>query len=457
MLLNKLLQSFLKERPYCVLVRAALQRMLSPSRLNQVFQDHAIEQYERELLFSSLVELMAHVVTRVEPSVLAAYRAMRSELGVSDEAVYQKLQHVETSVSEAMVRDSFAVAHPVLQELQACDRSWVRGKRVKVLDGNYLQATERRIAELRNLWDAPLPGRALVVWDQQTRLIENVFLTEHGLASERSLLGDVLSRVMKRDLWIADRNFCTLGFLFGLASRYARFVIRQHAQLQGVPQGKRRFVGYTEKLEKLWEQAVVITYQGRSLTIRRITVELKVPTRDGDRELHIFTNLTQSEASAKKVAELYGKRWTIEVVFLEMQTALSCEVKTLGYPRAALFAFCVALLLQNAFSMLHGALRSVHGQQKVDDEVSAVLLAQELRKAYDGMMVQVPAVHWEEISEISLKQYANLLKGWISKLDLERYRKTPRSTPKVKPKRKARSKSGRISTAVAIGRYKPPS
>lgn len=456
MLLKKLLRPFLAQRPYCVLVRAALERMLSPSRLNQVFHDHAFEQYERELMFSSLVEVMAQVVTRVEPSVLAAYRALKTELGVSDEAVYQKLRHVETAVSEAMVRDSFAVAQAVLQELQACDQSWVRSKRVKVLDGNYLQATQRRISELRTLWDAPLPGRALVVWDQQTRLIENVFLTEHGLASERSLLGEVLNRVEKGDLWIADRNFCTLGFLFGLASRRARFVIRQHAQLQGVPQGKRRFVGYTDKREKLWEQAIVITYQGQSRTIRRITVELKVPTRDGDRELHIFTNLTQREANAEKVAELYGKRWTIEIVFLEMQTALSCEVKTLGYPRAALFAFCVALLLQNTFSMLHGSLRCVHGQQKVDEEVSAVLLAQELRKAYDGMMVQVPATHWEEISEISLKQFANLLKSWILKIDLERYRKTPRSTPKVKPKRKPRSKSGRISTAVAIGRYKPP-
>jgi hypothetical protein len=307
------------------------------------------------------------------------------------------------------------------------------------------------------MWDAPLPGRALVVWDQQTRLIEDVFLTEHGLASERSLIGDVLESVAAGDLWIADRNFCTLGFLFGLATRKARFVIRQHGQLQGILRGKPRRVGKTDKGEPVWEQAVTINQQGNERTIRRITIQLKHPTRDGDTELHIFSNLTLREASAVKIGELYAKRWTIEVVFLELQTALCCEVHTLGYPRAALFTFCVALLLQNTFSMLHGSLRCVHGQKKVDEEVSGVLLSQELRKTYDGMMVQIPAVHWEEISQLSPKQFANLIKGWVMQMDLDRYRKSPRGPKKPQPKRKPRSSGGRVSTARILGHYEPSS
>lgn len=456
MLLKTLVQSFVEQRPYCVMVRASLGRMLSPSRLDQLFQDHAVEQYERELLFSSLVEVMARVVTRIEPSVLSSYRALKDKLGVSDEAVYQKLRLVETTVSEAMVRDSFANAAGVLQQLGAEDASWVGRRRVKILDGNYLQVTERRIAELRTMWDAPLPGRALVVWDQQTRLVENVFLTEHGLASERSLIEDVLKTVAADDVWIADRNFCTLGFLFGLATRQARFVIRQHGQLQGILRGQRCRVGETDKGEPVWEQAVTITYEGKQRTIRRVTVELKQPTRDGDKEVHIFTNLTAREASAMKVAELYAKRWTIEVVFLELQTALRCEVHTLGYPRAALFAFCVALLLQNTFSMLQGSLRSVHGQKMVDEQVSAVLLSQELRKTYDGMMVQVPPVHWEEVSYLPLKSFASLLKQWAQQMDLTRYHKTPRGPKVPQPKRTPRSKSGRVSTTTILQQRRPP-
>jgi hypothetical protein len=457
MLLKKMVEPFVKQRPFCVLVRAALERMLSPARLDQLFQDHASEQYERELLFSSLVELMAQVVTRIEPSVLASYRTLKEELGVSDEAVYQKLRKVEGTVSEALVRDSFTQACGVLKQLNCCDPSWVRGKRVKILDGNYLTATQRRIAELRVLSAAPLPGRALVVWDQMSRLVENVIVTERGQASERSLIGPVLETVEAGEVWIADRNFCTLDFLFGLALRKARFVIRQHGQLQGIPAGKSRYIGKNASGEKIWEQTVTITQHGQTLTVRRVTIKLKKPTRDGDYELHIFTNLTVREATAVKVAELYGKRWTIEVVFLELQTALCCEVKTLGYPRAALFAFCVALLLENTFSMLKSTLGAVHGKTTVDEQVSGVLLSQELRKTYDGMMVQIPSEHWNEISGLSLKQFAILLQGWAKQLDIERYRKSPRGPKKPPPKKKRYRNGHHVSTAAILAlRKRPP-
>src|SRR5690606_18486135 len=98
MLLKGLFEPFIEQRPFCVMVRAALERMLSSERLDQLFRDQATEQYERELLFSSVVEVMARVVTRIEPSVLAAYRGLQEELGVSDEAVYQKLRRMESSV-----------------------------------------------------------------------------------------------------------------------------------------------------------------------------------------------------------------------------------------------------------------------------------------------------------------------------------------------------------------------
>jgi hypothetical protein len=352
MLLAPMFDNFVDRKPYCVMARAALERMLAATRLDELFRKHATVQYERELLFSQLIEVMARVVTRVDRSVLRAVEALRDVLPVTDEAIYQKLRGVETPVSQALVRDSFREAAAVLDKLNVADPSLVRGLRVKILDGNHLAATEHRIKELRTIWDAPLPGRTLVVWDQVTRLVSDVFLTECGHASERTLLDEVLETVEKHDLWIADRNFCTLGFLFGLWSRGARFVIRQHGQLVGKPVGQPRLVGKTVHGEKVYEQSVVLTHEGREQTVRRITIKLRTPTRDGDTELHILSNLTRREASAVKIGELYQKRWIIEAVFHELTMALQCEVNTLGYPKAALFAFCVALLLENTLSML---------------------------------------------------------------------------------------------------------
>ena len=59
------------------------------------------------------------------------------------------------------------------------------------------------------------------------------------------------------------------------------------------------------------------------------------------------------------LAQLYGKRWTLETAFAELTCHLCCEVNTLGYPKAALFGFCVAVAAYNALAVVKAALRSV--------------------------------------------------------------------------------------------------
>jgi Transposase DDE domain len=449
MLLARVFDRFVKERPYCVMVRAALERMLLPERLNSMFETFAERQYHRELLFADVVETMGRVVTRVEPSVLAAYRAMKDVLGVSDEAFYQKLRRIELRVSQELVRDSYREAVSVLKQLKVLDAAWVLGYDTKVLDGNHLSASQSRIKELRAIWDAPLPGRALVVWHQRSRLIQDVFPTEDGHASERSLISEVLATVKERDLWIADRNFCTLGFIFGLIDRGASFVFRQHGQIEYEPIGMRKFKGLDADGQRCWEQCIQVTYQNRTMILRRITVCLNQPTREGDREIYLLTDLPKSAADAPKISQVYRGRWSIEVVFLELQTALSCEINTLGYPRAALFTFCLALMLENTLCMLKGSLRAVHGKTAVEEEISFTLLAQELSKAYDGMMVQIPAPKWKHFRTMPLKKFAAQMKDLAARVDPSKYKKTKRG-PKKPPTRKARYKNGGHVSTVKI-------
>ena len=64
----------------------------------------------------------------------------------------------------------------------------------------------------------------------------------------------------------------------------------------------------------MYEQRIVIkqSQTGTVLKLRRVTVKLKQKTRDGDKEIHILTNLKWQDATAIKVSELYRKRWQIE-------------------------------------------------------------------------------------------------------------------------------------------------
>jgi len=57
-----------------VMTQAALENALSPRIIDQLFEDVAERQYTRDLLFSSIVELMSLVVCRIQPSINAAYQ-----------------------------------------------------------------------------------------------------------------------------------------------------------------------------------------------------------------------------------------------------------------------------------------------------------------------------------------------------------------------------------------------
>ena len=219
--LGQVFEPFVTQRPICVMARGVLENLFNAARIDALFTRTAEEQYTRELLFSSVVDLMGQVVLGVQPSVHAAYQAQAEQLGVSDQAVYDKLRHVEWGVSAELVRDAARQAAPVIGALQAALPPLVPGYRTKILDGNHLAASEHRIEALRRTWAAPLPGQILVVLDQQQMLATEVVLCEDGHAQERSWLGQVLPCVEPDDLWIADRNFCTVDFLGGIATRGA--------------------------------------------------------------------------------------------------------------------------------------------------------------------------------------------------------------------------------------------
>ena len=189
---------------------------------------------------------------------------------------------------------------------------------------------------------------------------------------------------------------------------------------------------------------------GETMRVRRSTITLKEPTRDGDAALHILSNVPAPRASAAQVARLYGKRWSIETAFFEITTTLSCEINTLGYPKAALLTFCLALLAYNAVSLIQAALRSAHGRQKVNDEVSSYSLSLEISRTYDGMMIAIPAPHWGLFRILSAQEFANVLRELASSVNLARYQKHPRGPKKKPPERTAYQNGKHVSTAKLL-------
>src|SRR6267142_1857872 len=175
---------------------------------------------------------MSQVVFCVQPSVRAASLAHEADVGTSIVSVYNKLNDLETRTSAELVRYSAREFAPLLAHMGGERAPWLEGYRVKIVDGNCLEASEHRLKALREATGRALPGKSLVVYEPAPGLVTDVFPCEDGHAQERSLLGSMLETVHANALWIQDRNFCPCAFLCEIDARGAGFITRQH---EGLP------------------------------------------------------------------------------------------------------------------------------------------------------------------------------------------------------------------------------
>jgi hypothetical protein len=299
-----------------------------------------------------------------------------------------------------------------------------------------------------------LPGKSLVVYDPLLGMPVDVFPCEDGHAQERSLLNAVLSTIQTADVWIADRNFCVIDFTCGIELRGAYFVIREHKKYPWEPVGKEKYIGKIET-GTVYEQPIVVRdHSGQEHTFRRIRIKLKKKTRNGDSDIFIISNLSKRAASAKKIAALYRDRWTIETAFQHLSEHLNSEINTLGYPRAALFGFCVAIVAYIILCVIKSALASVHGATVIEKQVSGYYLADEISATYRGMMIAIEHDHWILFQQMPPSKFIKLLKMLAANVKLSAYKKHPRGPKKPQPKRIHSKNRPHVSTAKLIARRK---
>jgi hypothetical protein len=449
-MLGKVFAHFVEKSPISVMVRGTLERVLGADQLDAWFARTAQKQYTRTVLFSTVYDILSQVVFRIKPSVRAAYRDHEDQVGASLISLYNKLNGVETHTSAALVRYSATEFTPLIEQLDGARAPWLPGYRVKIIDGHCIEASDRRLKVLREVQGGALPGKSLVVYEPMQGLVTDVFPCEDGHAQERSLFGAVLETVQAGDLWIQDRNFCTCAWLCEIDHRGAAFITRQHEGLPCEPVNVLRSVGRIETGRVAEQRVQVRDAQGHTHLFRRIQVQLDQATRDGDRVLYLLTNLPVRKASAKRVARLYRKRWTLETAFQHLEAYFHSEINTLGYPKAALFGFCLALVAYNMLAVVMAALRSVHGEATIDHGLSLYYVAHEIAQTYHGMMIAIPENEWRIFTRMTPAEMVATLWLLAEQVRLAAYRKSSRGPKKPRPKHQGTPKVPHVSTAKLL-------
>jgi IS4 transposase len=443
MVLDDVMARFAERAPVPVMARLAVQRTLDRNWIDTVFEGHRRLQYTRELLFSSVVEIMSVVAMGLRPSLHAAAKAYAG-LPVSVTALYDKINHTDPSVIRALVQGSNERLESVINAMQPTRAATVEGYRLRIVDGNHLPASEKWLKPLRQFRGAALPGHSLVVYDPDSGLVIDMIPCEDAHAQERACMSPILERAQPGELWIADRNFSTRPILSGWHRHGSAFIVREHGRTPNpIACSEMRPCGRVDT-GVVSEQLVSIrTEQGEVVFLRRIELQLDKPTDDGDTVIRLLTNLPESAFSAEYIASLYRRRWRIENMFQRLEAALNSEIAALGHPRAALLAFGVAVLAYNVLALIERAITVRHQLDQTGEiELSAFYLALEIKAAYEGMMIALPSGDWQRYDNLNAGELANLLLQVAEHADPLRLRKHKRG-PKV-PK-----KPGYVSGAEA--------
>lgn len=161
-------------------------------------------------------------------------------------------------------------------------------------------------------------------------------------------------------------------------------------------------------------------------------LRLKQPTRDGDTEIAIKTNLPPYDADAVAIAELYRQRWSIETLFQVCRENFEGEIQTLGYPPAALFSFSMALVAYNILATVK-AMGVTHGAGKVEAALSWYYLVEEIQSTHRGMMIAIDPSFWQSWAQADLDLLARRLLDLAAQVNLKTFLKQPRTPKRKKP------------------------
>ncbi len=441
------LQTAIHVSPLTVLVRGVLEWTFPPGSLEELFQQYAPAQQTRRLTIDAMVGLLLQVVAGTRRSVFAAFQAdevsSTPTIPTSFQALYAKVGRTDPVFSAALVRYGGERLLPLLRQQGAIGSDWA-GYQVRVWDGTDLDGSEHRLKVLRRLKSAGLPGRLVVEYDMASGLCLDAVASEDAYASEMVLVHRLVELAGAGRVYVADRNFCTWDILAGLADRHACFVIREHRKLRWQAGGKPRRVGRTETGE-VWEQKlwVIDRHTGRRLAVRRIIIRLDQPTRHGETELRLLTNLP-SRIKAPEIARLYRRRWMLEGHFNLVKNQLNGEIESLGRPRAALLMMALAMLAANALAVVKAALRGT--MPTAIDDLSGYYLADEVAGNYRAVERLVPANCWYRLSESSPAEFWDWCGDVAKQIEPAAFRKHPRGPKKPPPRKTSGWKRPHYST-----------
>jgi len=368
------------------------------SFLDDLFERHRGQSYERLIAFADLVHLLSQALVLHGQSAHRTFQQAREggQITASIKAVYDKIARLPLGLSAALLTEGTArlrallpaaLSEPIPESLTAFSPLAFDGKKIKYV--------ARRLRALRKVRGHVLGGKMLVVEDVRTGLAVALEAHPDGETADVVLVPGLLARtravIAGPRLWVGDRAFCDLIQLPRLAAEGDHFVVRYNAKVGFHPDARRpQTTGINRKGQTYTEEWGWLggAKDARRLYVRRITVQ-----RPGEEDVSVVTDLIDGERyPATDILDMYLRRWGIERLFQKVTEVFHLQALVSARENGTVFQAALCLLLYNLTVVVRAHVAA--GAQRSTDTVSMEKLFVDVCRQWTGMIevLGVPAV-----------------------------------------------------------------
>ena len=316
-----------------------LLKHLTPALCQAVFKRHRKEERERKWTLYAVTLFWAAMIIRHPPAIehgLAETRKGRGRdrlwprVQVSARAFYKKAAGLRADLFLEVYK---AFVESILPKAPQAYASWMAGLRkqfpnVLIVDGSRLDALVHQLKMLRRNRRVVLGGCLTVYYDLWRGIPRRVFFYADAAKAEMTRALETLDWIPKGALLVGDRLYASVKFFAALSALGVYGVFRLNGTL------KIRRVEVLARHQDRWgfvEDALVQVGSGQrgvpTQTLRRIRYRRKGLRRD------ILTSvLDPKKLPLEEILALYGLRWSIERMFLDLKETMDLHTLYASHP-----------------------------------------------------------------------------------------------------------------------------
>jgi putative transposase len=258
---------------------------------------------------------------------------------------------------------------------QAIPRNWLwHGRHVKLADGTTVSMPDTE----ENQEEYPQPSsqkeglgfpiaRLVVLMSLATAMVSGMAIGPYAgkETGEMALMRQLLDQLDPNDILLTDRYFCSYFMIALLLDKTVDFVARLH-QLRKTDYQRAQRLGkhdylvvWTRPDKPAWMDQETYEQMPESLTLRQIDLKVSEPGFRVE-SLTVVTTLTDAKKYTREdIAELYHKRWLVELDIRSIKVTLGMDVLRCKSPEMVRKEIWSCLLAYNLIrkTMLQAAQR----------------------------------------------------------------------------------------------------